>query len=90
VEFVPTRRRRGRFFKREPKTSKAKKACIAAAAPAKAAKKAAKKASFQPAAKAHRQTTNLRGRHSTFHVKANHPNLPARNFSWDLKFMLAC
>jgi len=69
-------------FKREPKTSNAKKARIAAAAPAKAAKKAAKKASFQPAAKAHRQTANLPGRHSTFHVKAgNHPNLPAHTFT---------
>ncbi|KAF9523648.1 hypothetical protein CPB83DRAFT_910512 [Crepidotus variabilis] len=58
------------MFRREPKSSNAKKARIAAAKPVKAAAKAQRKESFKSAAKAHKGTTNLPGRHSTFHVKA--------------------
>jgi hypothetical protein len=58
-------------FKREPRTSNAKKARNAVAAQA----KADKKASFQAAAKAHKATTNLPNRHSTFNV----PGSAARN-----------
>ncbi|KAF9474328.1 hypothetical protein BDN70DRAFT_884898 [Pholiota conissans] len=60
----------GMVFKREPRSSGAKKARIAAAAPGKAAAKAARKASFAPAAKAHKATTNLPNRNSKFHVAA--------------------
>jgi len=54
-------------FKREPKTSNAKKARNAVAAQA----KADKKASFQAAAKAHKATTNLPNRQSRFNVPGN-------------------
>lgn len=60
-------------FSREPKLSEAKKARNAAASAIKLAEaresKAHGRARFQVAAKAHRQTTNLPHRHSTFHVE---------------------
>ncbi|KAF9474332.1 hypothetical protein BDN70DRAFT_924647 [Pholiota conissans] len=60
----------GMVFKREPRSSGAKKARIAAAASEKVAAKAARKKSFEHAAKAQKGTTNLPNRHSTFHVAA--------------------
>jgi hypothetical protein len=64
-------------FKREPKTSNAKKDRNAVAAQA----KADKKASFQAAAKAHKATTNLPNRQSTFNVPGNDSlKKPARKF----------
>jgi len=60
-------------FSREPKLSEAKKARNAAASAIKRAEikesKASRRAHFQAAAKAHRQTTNLPYRKSTFHVE---------------------
>jgi hypothetical protein len=64
-------------FRREPKTSNAKKARNAVAAQA----KADKKASFQAAAKAHKATTNLPNRQSMFNVPGNAArNKPTRKF----------
>jgi len=65
-------------FKREPKTTNAKKARNAVAAQA----KADKKASFQAAAKAHKATTNLPNRQSTFHVPGDAArNKPAHTYT---------
>ncbi|KAJ3513102.1 hypothetical protein NLJ89_g3145 [Agrocybe chaxingu] len=57
-------------FKRDPKRTKAQKARTAAARTERIKKKGEKKASFQAAAKAHKKTTNLPARTSTFHVPA--------------------
>ncbi|KAF8973565.1 hypothetical protein BDZ97DRAFT_1775718 [Flammula alnicola] len=67
-------------FKREPKSTIAKKARTAAAAPAKAAAKADRKAGFQKAAQAHKATTNLPNRNSKFHVAAG-GGKPAQTFT---------
>ncbi|KAF5334871.1 hypothetical protein D9611_009992 [Ephemerocybe angulata] len=62
------------------RTSKTKKAAIAAARPAKQAAKAQKKASFAGAAKAHKATTNMPARNSKFKVPAG-GGKPAHTYS---------